>query len=502
MTASDSSSGSDEAVRAAARVYVRAAWDELLETHVLPVPAWKRFLSVGKDYYGPQDDESFNALEVALNNRFERFSNARPLGECEFSSMLIHSLLQVCVARAAEAGDSRELTDGVLDTAITELISTLDRDGEAVFSARTVTHIATVDGAPLTLGDVTITPVISQPAGFQRALATAYNASGWGAGQFVLNEDLLTLDDPVSVLSAAGAYDQSKSGYRHIAAKIDQMLMAVRLLWGATCDSTVEVRGGVHPIRSHGLHFVQLGIVPVGIMLGHRQVRRTVVLDESDGQRLAGLTPFLQLIHEGDEDKFFTSIRSAYYRYRVSFQGEAWFDQVVDLATALEGIFGGQGTSDIGLKLRNRASTLLATEGDPAGDIFRDIRVVYDLRSRVVHGGTLSEKELRKKVAAISTITETKWFGIALERAVDRLRDLVRRALLCRLALAEGEAPLWPLSTDEGVDEKLADDRMRAEWRETWRNKLASFDAAFAADQAPPLMDRFEVHTKKNESAE
>lgn len=502
MTAPGSTSGSDRAVRAAAEAYVRAAWDELLATHVLPVPRWKRFLSVGRDYYGPQDDERFKALESALNDRFARFSDARALGEREFSSMFIHSLLQVCVARAAEQGDTSAIAGDVLDNAITELISTLDRDGEDVFCARTVTHISTVDGEPLTLGDVTITPVISQPAGFQRALAVAYNASGWGAGQFVLNEELLTLDDPISVLSAAGAYDRSTDGYRHVSARIDQMLMAVRLLWGATCDSTVEVRGGVHPIRSHGLHFVQLGILPAGITLGQRQVRRAVVLGGSDGRRIAGLAPFLQLVDDGDEDKFFTSIRSAYYRYWVSFQGEAWFDQIVDLATALEGIFGGQSTSDIGMKLRTRASALLATDGDSAGDIFRDIRILYDLRSRIVHGGTLSEKDLKKKVAAISSITDTTWFGVALDRAVDRLRDLVRRALLCRLALAEGQAPLWPLSTDEGVDEKLADDRTRAEWRDTWRKKLASFDAAFAADESSPLLDRFEVRGNRTETTE
>ena len=97
----------------------------------------------------------------------------------------------------------------------------------------------------------------------------------------------------------------------------------------------------------------------------------------------------------------------------------------------------------------------------------------------------------------MSTISDASMLGLAVDRAVDRLRDLVRRAILCRLALATGEDPIWPLADDQGVDEALSDDAMRVEWRNAWRAVLATFDAEFAADPAPPLMDMFEVHAKK-----
>jgi hypothetical protein len=487
-------------VREAASAWVRSAWRQLLEDHVLPVPPWRRFLSVGRDYFGPQDADAHSALEAALTQRFPRFREDRPLGEREFPGMFVHSLLQLCVARAVELGDSVVLTDALLDDAITKLIATLDRPGEDVFCARVVAHLGTIDDQPLVIGDVTITPIVVENSNYQRETATAFNEIAWGAGQYVLNENLLDFDDTLSVVSAVGPRGPRDNPYGPWSGKVEQVVLTARLLWGSTCDSSAEVRGGAGPIRSHSLHFEQLGVVPAGRIFGFRQVQRPALLSAADGARIAGLEPLLNLAFAGDKDKFFTSIRSAYYRYVVSFRGEAWFDQVVDLVTALEGIFGGQSTSDVSLRLRVRSAALLACPDDTAGEVSRDIKVFYDLRSRVIHGGVLSEKDLRKKVASISTISDASMLGIAVDRAVDRLRDLVRRALLCRLALASGEDPIWPLADDQGVDEALADDATRAEWRAAWRGVLATFDAEFAADPAPPLKDMFDMHaTKKAE---
>jgi hypothetical protein len=487
----------DKRVREAAKDWVRAAWRRLLEDDVLPVPPWRRFLSVGSDYFGPQDADAYAALESALTERFARFNEDRPLGEREFPGMYVHSLLQLCIARAAEMGDSAALTDQLLDEAIAELITSLDRAEEEVFCARVIAHLGTIDGQPLTIGEVKIEPVVVKHSNYQAQTAAAFNRIAWGAGQFVLNENLLDFDDTVAVISTAGSRGPRDNAFGPRSAKLEQVVMTARLLWGSTCDSTAEVRGGVGPIRSQSLHFEQLGVIPAGRILGFRQVQRPVLLSADDGARIAGLKPLLDLAFTGDEDKLFTSIRSAYYRYVVSFRGEAWFDEIVDLVTALEGTFGGQSTSDVCLRLRVRSAALLACAGDPAGDISRDIKVFYDLRSRVLHGGVLSEKDLRKKVSSISTISDASMLGLAVDRAVDRLRDLVRRAILCRLALASGEDPIWPLADDQGVDEALSDDDMRVEWRNAWRAILATFDAEFAADPAPPLMDMFEVHAKK-----
>lgn len=41
---------------------------------------------------------------------------------------------------------------------------------------------------------------------------------------------------------------------------------------------------------------------------------------------------------------------------------------------------------------------------------------------------------------------------------VDRFRDIVRRALLARIALGSGADPKWPIGDDQGVDAALTDD--------------------------------------------
>ena len=115
-------------VRDAGRAHIRAAWAVLVEERVLPVPIWRRFLSVGSDYFGFLDHETYERFEAALASSFPRLSPDRPVGEREFASMFVHSVLQVCVARAAELGDSEVLPDAVLDQALDDLIVALSQD--------------------------------------------------------------------------------------------------------------------------------------------------------------------------------------------------------------------------------------------------------------------------------------------------------------------------------------------------------------------------------------
>lgn len=95
-------------------------------------------------------------------------------------------------------------------------------------------------------------------------------------------------------------------------------------------------------------------------------------------------------------------------------------------------------------RLRFRVAALLATDDDPALALFRDVGLLYGLRSRLVHGGQIQEKDLRKDLGRISTVPAENFdyrFGVALGHAVDRMRDLVRRAILARLCLAAGPNP-------------------------------------------------------------
>jgi hypothetical protein len=75
-------------------------------------------------------------------------------------------------------------------------------------------------------------------------------------------------------------------------------------------------------------------------------------------------------------------------------------------------------------------------------------------------------------------------FGVALGYAVDRMRDLVRRAILARLCLAAAPDPLWPFEGDTPVDAILAEDAQRSAWRARWHERLAEVGVEYAG--GPP----------------
>jgi hypothetical protein len=102
-----------------------------------------------------------------------------------------------------------------------------------------------------------------------------------------------------------------------------------------------------------------------------------------------------------------------------------------------------------------------------------------------VHGGNLKESTLRTRILGISTLTEKGMFGIAAAQAVDRMRDLVRRASLARLCLAAGDSPLWPFDPSKSMDVAFADEQRCHALRLHWHSMLADIGAPLAASHLP-----------------
>ena len=117
---------------------------------------------------------------------------------------------------------------------------------------------------------------------------------------------------------------------------------------------------------------------------------------------------------------------------------------------------------------------------------------LYDLRSKLVHGGQIKRNPLRKINASISTVPADivePSFGVVLAYAVDRMRDLVRRAILARLCLGAKPDPLWPFTVQTPVDEILSDDAHRAVWRARWHDRLAELRVGDAAEPSSAAVD-------------
>lgn len=186
-----------------------------------------------------------------------------------------------------------------------------------------------------------------------------------------------------------------------------------------------------------------------------------------------------------------TSFDIALTNYNRSHEAGDDFERIVDLTTALEAILtGGEAdTEAVGLRLRSRAAALLWTEDDPGDSLFRDVGTLYGLRSKLVHGARINENDLRKRIHSLSTVSEDSPFGVAFAVAVDRLRDIVRRAILARLCLAAGDDPLWPFEGDTAVDAALSEESQRSRWRQSWRERLQSLGAGQAVDSTTPPED-------------
>lgn len=91
-------------------------------------------------------------------------------------------------------------------------------------------------------------------------------------------------------------------------------------------------------------------------------------------------------------------------------------DRVIDAITALEALW--RLDSELAFRLAFRTSSLLATSEDERLGLFRTLREYYIVRSRIVHGNTLSQEQAM------------------LVRDDEPLRSIVRRSILAFIHLA------------------------------------------------------------------
>jgi hypothetical protein len=185
-----------------------------------------------------------------------------------------------------------------------------------------------------------------------------------------------------------------------------------------------------------------------------------------------------------------TSLDIAVARYSASFDSDD-ISSLIDLSTAMEAVLIDEvdGTEGLSSRLRARAAALLSTETDSAANIFGDVKRLYDLRSRIVHGANLTEKRLRDTVLQVSTITEHRAFGVAVAQAVDRMRDLARRSILARVCLSLDETTSWPFRPRQSMDVLFADSDVSRHLNKAWRETLAGIGAGDAFASLPAAGD-------------
>jgi hypothetical protein len=106
-----------------------------------------------------------------------------------------------------------------------------------------------------------------------------------------------------------------------------------------------------------------------------------------------------------------------------------------------------------------------------------------------MHGSTLSASQIANRFGQVSVSARSPHAADHGNLSIDRLRDLLRRAILARGFLDEHR--IWPLAVkDFDVDHFLIDDKERLRWQEAWRSSLAGMELSQASDAAkPPPME-------------
>ncbi|MDQ3381567.1 MAG: HEPN domain-containing protein [Actinomycetota bacterium] len=484
----------EEDLRATARSFVGEAFNVLRGDNVIPTPVFHPFLKVGRDYYGPEIMAlaEFKALESLLDETYpERFSEPLKRRDGEFASSYIFSLLEASVARCGGRDQDFDPNSAGVDSSISEMLDVLGAPSCEVICCRLVAHLTTAAGSAVKVGDVEVVPE-AEPAGSRslqqriaREIPMAWIAFNRG--------DPWVYDPPHALLIVRDSSAEEPYGIaERLSHRLERFLLLARLLTAGTAHSYFEVCGPATLVSrmSPTMSTFRRGALAIGGPV----IRRTIRLDGSEASAFEALG---RLIDTADIER--SGMTATLFDVAINkFLGAQGpgndYGQLVDLATALEAILAGGEKDNEGLtlRLRGRAAALLATETDPATAVFDDVGQLYGLRSKLVHGGQIKQRDLRKIIGRISTVPSESIehrFGIAVGYALDRMRDLVRRSILARLCLASEPDPLWPFRGTTPVDAILSDDVLRASWRTRWRDRLTAMGGESGANPPRSAVD-------------
>lgn len=469
-----------------ARAFVAAAFAVLKAENAIPTSSLHRHLQHNLDFSGltierlPEYSPFAREIHEANPDGLPGSDDAR---SGYTVSYLVFSFLELCVERCSRAGNY-DPHGAEVKIAIAQLADVLSGLPYDVVLARHVSHLVSATGREITINGITVVPddgVEDLPDRIMREIPKADHA--WNRRQPSSSRPPHTV--LITRRSVSGVAFHGNGTLTDI---LDQFQLAVCLLTGANVQGMYEVWGTSSAISAQPA-FLENLFRDVEVPL----VRRTARLTEGDGPGLSVLIDLIDRVQTGGNHVWLSSFGGAVEKFARLDDTTSHFEQIVQLSTALEGVMTGTNEGDgLLLRLCTRVAALLADEDDPAEVLFEDLKRLYNFRSKIVHGGELTTKQLRSDLNAMGCVPDENSVANMLVRvgyAVDRLRDIVRRAILARICLAVGDPPLWPFK-DEGkavrLDVVLSSDVNRALWRGHWRTMLDSLGVGTAASKSGP----------------
>ena len=419
-------------------------------------------MRVGSDYYGDTvrafDGEFRTALERYLPWRFPQDATLNH----EFASSWSFAVLEAAVAAIAKAGEGfRSSTPAatlILDTLLVELVS-----APRVVAAVTASDI---DIAPLqrarrtavvTVAGVSMRDVGNNAEGALEQLIP-------GSGYDIEREDAFAFPGRTVLMTREARGWDAREGLLPSAERpVWRLLKAIRLTSGSTCHPMLGLSGSPsrlpdnRPNRRVYRH-------ARSFRMSHREVSIDEAYASAVEKWVAGDLRGVERTTHSDSDLGFAIDRHD----QVSNDHQLpVLEKLLAISIGLEAAFGGPDRTDVGYRLRHRAAIILGGRHDPPEHIFSDVKLLYDLRSKVAHGDPTAVKQLEKVLPKVRTRVRSEWAGEQMALVMDRYADLLRRAINARIALGAGSKPLWPWSgRGPDIDAMLVADRGVREFRD------------------------------------
>lgn len=468
-------------LRAALEAFLADAEAALTRDNVLPRPRYAPWISVGRDYFGPDlmHLATLKQLEAAIEATDDRFSDDADRHR-DFASGYTFDALEFYVARR---------TRGDIDAVGSTYEALIDglRVPRTMASAWAVTDITTSAADPLRIGGVEIHRLPEVGAG-TRAETVRLFREIFGERAERLDQD--RLQHPFSDAALIVATHNTSETFEMDAAppsskQVGDVVLAVRLLHAATAHTVYEIRGGTVSVGHGEPSIYEFEGAGQGTMSYGLNGRRAARLSPSDE---AGITTLIDMLRgQLGSDSEPSSLQTAVRRYQMSHHKHAWSDKIIDLSIALEAALSGDKNTEITFRLQSRAAALLATNRDPEAALFDDIKHFYAIRSRFVHGSAPNARGIEKVLRKISRVPEGEHFNTFRSDAViDRLRDIVRRAILARLFIVAHAPGLWPRD-DTHLDRAILTDEGKTTLKDAWRTPLLDLGQTAGVEAASQL---------------
>jgi Apea-like HEPN len=432
---------------------------------VWPRPPWSPVIRLARDYFADYvDGEEGRLLAAAIELEFsDRF--AQDVMDHDFADLYTFRILEAFVLLRTITPEQRT-NDELVAQIVAELRTLLAKPHYQLRSAVLLLDVGLIGSMdPISFSTATLIPV-QLLSGMERVV---YGLFPTLRGTDIRRSYPMWSEDHAALLVVENRAAKYEEAQELNARDVQRVVDACRLATGGTFESAFLAEGQPGHLTAWPSVFE---LSPGRVF---RWTRRVVRIDQPVAESIEAMARVLDELRAGA--RTVTPFDVALYRYSRSFQTAAWQEQLLDLAIALESMLGGgDDKEDIGLRLRTRAGWLLGSDNHSAADLYNDIKVFYDLRSKIVHGVAADEKYLRKTFARLSVHKNERGTGISAQVAIDRMRDIVRRAILARasLALPSGVSapPLWPIGSSMDPAAILINDNLRKHWQSSWRARF------------------------------